>query len=417
MKTFIVTGLGFGDEGKGTIVDALTSLHRDDRPVVIRHNGGPQAAHNVMIKHPDHGVLHHTFAQFGSGMLNPECMTHLSKYMLVNPVNMINENKVLIDACHVTDALKRTTIAESARIITPYHVITNRARTEVLGHGSCGEGIGELMQDWLETPDDVLTYSDLSSHNIAIRKLLTWKARKRAVLEELGADTTELTDTRVADVMALYQWVYKHVQIVPDWHPTTLLNDNTVIFEGAQGVLLDEYRGFHPHTTWSTTTTHNARSLIGSMDVDLTSIGVTRTYGTRHGPGPFPTEDRQVRHPEAHNNGSGFQGKWRRGDLDLTLLDYAIEVSGGIDVLAVTHVDAHPHRVVIGYRDGNRIPPGKHGDLVYQQHLTERLYEATGKPPVNMEYLTLGAPHNIPVAIASEGPFRHQKQFFHLARK
>ena len=88
-KAYIVTGLGFGDEGKGTIVDYLTK--EKDASLIVKFNGGPQAAHNV---HTIDGK-HHTFSQFGSGSFHPGVKTYLSKYVSVDPLAMLEEGKVL----------------------------------------------------------------------------------------------------------------------------------------------------------------------------------------------------------------------------------------------------------------------------------------------------------------------------------
>ena len=94
----------------------------------------------------------------------------------------------------------------------------------------------------------------------------------------------------------------------------------TTVFEGAQGVLLDEWFGFHPHTTWSTTTFANADAVLDEAGFDghRTRVGVLRTYFTRHGPGPLVTEDATLRPaaPEPHNADAGWQGRFRVGAFD-----------------------------------------------------------------------------------------------------
>jgi adenylosuccinate synthase len=131
----------------------------------------------------------------------------------------------------------------------------------------------------------------------------------------------------------------------------------TVIFEGAQGVLLDEWFGFHPHTTWSTTTFANAQALLdeSAYEGERTRVGVLRTYFTRHGPGPFVSEDPSLRRhlPEPHNADAGWQGRFRVGAFDAVAARYALAVAGGADWLALTHLDRLPllpPRVCTGYR-------------------------------------------------------------------
>ena len=189
-------------------------------------------------------------------------------------------------------------------------------------------------------------------------------------------------------------------------------------------MLLDEWRGFHPYTTWSTTTFENAEALLAEAGATATRLGVTRTYQTRHGPGPFPTEDPALRLPEEHNTDGRWQGPFRAGHLDAVALRYGCEVAGGVDAVALTHLDtARRHagelRVCRGYRIDGRLhtalTPGPHRDLSYQQDLTSTLLSAR---PVydDTERLTaqdwpdavaeiLGAP----VVIGSRGPGRAAK--------
>src|SRR5436309_2467866 len=120
----------------------------------------------------------------------------------------------------------------------------------------------------------------------------------------------------------------------------------TMIFEGAQGVLLDESFGFHPHTTWSNTTFANADSLLNEAEYEgsRTRIGVLRCYFTRHGPGPLVTEDASLRDRlcEPHNDASGWQGEFRVGSFDAVAARYALKAVGGVDSLVITHLDRLP---------------------------------------------------------------------------
>ena len=187
-----------------------------------------------------------------------------------------------------------------------------------------------------------------------------------------------------------------------------------------RSVLLDEWRGFHPYTTWSTCTFDNALELTRQSEV--VRVGVLRTYATRHGPGPFPTE-RALGLPEPHNGHGPWQGAFRQGDLDLALLRYAIAACGGVDTLAVTHLDAklpewtvcarhQPEATDAGLFDANGTPRlGRFRDLEHQARLTEALLRvrphlerpfAHPTPKRVLGYLegALGAP----VLLASAGP-------------
>ena len=121
-----------------------------------------------------------------------------------------------------------------------------------------------------------------------------------------------------------------------------LRQTETVIFEGAQGVLLDADKGFHPYTTWSRCTTENALDLLKEMAPDSVSfqIGVMRSYAVRHGPGPLPTETNVLTSVVSeHNKYNEWQGIVRYGWFDSVLARYALSVTGRIDSLVVTHLD------------------------------------------------------------------------------
>lgn len=122
------------------------------------------------------------------------------------------------------------------------------------------------------------------------------------------------------------------------------------VFEGAQGIGLDETWGFQPFTTWSDTTTAPALGMLWDTQWagKITQVGIMRTYATRHGPGPMVTYDSKLTDdlPDKHNVFGEWQKSFRCGWLDLPLLKYGIEVNGGLDCLAVTHVDTLDSRKV-----------------------------------------------------------------------
>lgn len=343
----IVVGLGFGDEGKGAVVDALCA--EGSVSTVVRFNGGAQAAHNVIAD-----GRHHTFSQFGSGTL-AGVPTWLSRYVLVEPIALATESREL-EALGVANPLSLVSIDAQALLTTPFHVAANRARERARGgdrHGSCGKGIGETAwygllagaregdvvegQRVLGEPGPAPTVGDCRNPG-ALRRKLDALARFYEPLIGEGPGVDEL--------VGLYGAFADAVRITNG--DEGLFDAGRVVFEGAQGVLLDETYGFHPHTTWSTVVPRNARELLQGRPARV--IGVTRTYQTRHGAGPLPTEDPDVlaRFPERHNGTGEFQGAWRAGHLDANLLRYSVDCCGGIDGLAVTHLDAGGLKVATG---------------------------------------------------------------------
>lgn len=380
MTNYVVFGLGFGDEGKGATVDALARRHPGS--LVVRFNGGAQAAHNVVT--PD--GRHHTFSQFGSNMLaDGSAETYLSRYMLLNPFNMLAEAERLSKVTHFEPLglLKRVYIDNATPIITPYHIAANRARELARGnrHGSCGQGIGELASDLITHPEMVIRFRELIDRDALREKLEFWRVLKHEVVKSLGQDDQVFTDSKlIKTAMSTYHSFSGMVNRIPisiggSW----LKSRETVIFEGAQGVLLDEDYGFHPNTTWSRTTPINTWSaeLIGATD-KADYIGCMRTYMTRHGNGPLVTEG-TYKTDEPHNGTGVFQGAFRWGAPDLVALRYAIKASAISErwlKLSLSHMDKVEQRlsgtmpVCVRYDTVDELPlTDTAGDLDYQESL------------------------------------------------
>ncbi|HEY6295236.1 MAG TPA: adenylosuccinate synthetase [Streptosporangiaceae bacterium] len=427
MNHVIVVDLGYGDSGKGGVVDWLCAGSGEGgRPgrgggagwlgsagavhAVVRFNGGAQAAHNVVTA----DGRHHSFAQFGSGTFTPGVRTHLSRFMLVDPLALAAEAAHLASV-GVGDALDRLTVDREALLTTPYHRAANRARELARGqdrHGSCGVGIGETMRYALDHPDDAPRVADCAAPRTLTRKLGMLRDR---LADELGP----LDAPGVVGVCDAYLAFAGRVALVDRGYLQQLLGTGPVVFEGAQGVLLDEWRGFHPYTTWSTTTFANAETLLAEAGETALRLGVVRCYLTRHGPGPFVTEDPTLELPEPHNRRGAWQGAFRVGHQDAVALRYAVEVAGGVDAVALTHLDTaarHPLRLGRSYQVDaqrmTRITPGPPRDLGWQERLTGILRRArpeysglVGDWPGVIEDV-VGAP----VVLRSSGPTAGHKQ-------
>lgn len=357
-RAILVQGLGYGDEAKGATVDFLCRTLPVD--LVVRFNGGPQAAHNVVT--PE-GV-HHTFAQFGSGMLaNVSVRTHLSRFMLVDPLTMMNEARALNVAVQKTwlengglgtfsaspaSVWARTTVDPRCVVITPYHKQVNRLREEARGgarHGSCGMGVGVAREWSLSHTADTLYAGDLADFDVTKRKLarLLGRAMKACGREAFeGHSKADLLDL----VIDYHKW-YELVTM-----SATLPTSQLAVFEGAQGVLLDETHGEAPYHTWTDCTFANADKLCGETGIateDRFRIGCLRTYSTRHGAGPLEDEGYPgvslLTHPEPHNAANKWQGDFRLAPFNERLVKRAVEIVGGVDLLALSHCDysAHPN--------------------------------------------------------------------------
>lgn len=345
-KYKIVVGMGFGDEGKGTMVDYLASS--GDYGFVARFSGGAQAAHNVIT--PD--GKHHTFSQIGSGAFHGT-KTILTNRMIFHPFAFTHEAEAF-EKLTGYDAYENTYISENALITTPYHVAINKMREKARGndrHGSCAMGVGETKRMYLERnlyPSAFMLAGDLKHDKrlVGFRLGLQYHIAE-LVASDLGLNVDDFLESTPDEIENGFSLVGDVLQdkIVSDQFIGRLINNNNIIFEGSQGILLDEWHGFHPHTTWSTTTSQHARNMLlmnGVLRKEIETIGVTRTYLTRHGAGPFPSEFEQhmaVGYPEMHNAWGEFQGGWRVGAFDAGLFKYACRADRNIDSFALTHYD------------------------------------------------------------------------------
>lgn len=401
-RAIVVAGLGYGDEGKGSVVDYLVRRH--DSRLVVRYNGGAQAAHNVMT---DDGKCH-TFSQFGAGTLvDNNCNTFLSRHMLVNPLTMLPEAMHLREL-GVEKPFDRVIIDAQALVTTPFHVAMNRLRETHRGegrHGSCGMGIGETVQAAAELGREALRIGDLKDTKAVYRKIGRTRDFMYEQAKALGRTAAydfncmrEMRSVALDSLIDKYVDFAAHVMIEQDgdkYLAFCFLNAEIegygpIIFEGAQGVLIDQHYGFAPYNTWSDTTCENAMSLLKAATIEeneVTKLGVIRAHATRHGPGPFVTEDKEMLPPFAEvNKQDTWQGNFRMGVFDFVATRYAMDVCP-VDELAVTHMDGvhqdrRPHPVCAAYRLGDQarslffagdMKPNSDGGT----HWTEMLTNAT----------------------------------------
>jgi adenylosuccinate synthase len=394
-----VLGLGFGDCGKGLFVDAMA--RRWQAHTIVRFNGGAQAGHNVVT-----AGAHHTFSQFGAASFVPGVKTLLLDSVIVHPTALLVEAQVLA-AARVNDALSRLQIDGQCRITTPFHQAAGRLRELLRGsdaHGTCGVGVGETVRHALEHPQQALRYADLLHSSVALDKL---QALRQSLLVELEplcmpAHAEELRVLHNEHIAS--EWLNTARAVARQCPPASdeviysqLTKTGTVIFEGAQGVLLDEWRGFHPHTTWSTVSTAAVEQALTRFGIQMPveHYGVLRTYHTRHGAGPLPTEDTALNAllPEPHNTDQGWQGRFRRGHPDAVLLRYALESVGNLTGLLISHLDVFGRGVRLKWCRAyqtergliTELPSAERPNLAHQQDLTDLLLKAS--PVFDLEHI------------------------------
>ena len=381
-RDLIVVGLGFGDEGKGATVDWLCSEGRV--AAVVRFNGGAQAAHNVIAD-----GRHHTFRQFGSGTL-AGVPTYLAATMLLEPIALADEAERLSEL-GVDNPLSAVTVHPDALLTTPVHAAANRTREDARGivrHGSCGLGIGETTWYDMATRARVRAGDRLENFvapgaatdtAVRVRDCLDERTLTRK-LDALAEFYRPLLATGahghpdISQLVRVYREFAAAVRIADEGHLASL-GTGRFIYEGAQGVLLDERHGLHPYTTWTRTTPTHARAIGRSLGRPTATLGVLRTYQTRHGAGPLAGEDAELGRirPERHNATGVYQGGWRVGQLDPVAVRYAVAACGQVDGLALTHLDTITDaQYVRSYEYAGhgiaRLPMGV--DLGHQERLT-----------------------------------------------
>lgn len=346
-----VAGLACGDEGKGATVDAL--VRRRGLELVVRYNGGPQAAHHVVR---EDGAVH-CFAQLGAGSLVPGVRTQLSRFMLVEPLALAREAAAL-ERLGAAAPLRRVAVDAACAVVTPFHRLQGRMQELARGtgrHGSCGLGVGAAYVDAHNPRLPTLRFGELVGPAAALRgKLRLMQLMKLDQAEQLAQAHPDAglapllreleRATLVDDLIAAYAPIAAAVTIDGGEGLRSALRDRPgrVIFEGAQGVLLDAELGFWPHVTPSRTGFAQAEALVAEAGAPPPlRLGVLRAYATRHGPGPLVSESPGLtaRLPEPHNAAGPWQGPMRVGCFDLVAARHALALVGGVDGLALTGLD------------------------------------------------------------------------------
>jgi adenylosuccinate synthase len=314
-------------------------------------------------------------------------------------------------------------------------------------------GIGETASDAINYPNNTLYVKDILNKDVLSDKLRWFRSYKQKQLYDniayINASIFPIPDLITEAIRLLsseeeldatievYTAVAKRLQIVDGNFLNDKLKNETVVFEGAQGILLDENWGFYPYTTWSKTTPTNALTLIEEAGCinQSTVIGVVRAYSTRHGVGPFVTENYELNIPDTFNKFNMWQEDFRVGWFDAVAIRYAIAAAGRIDSIAVTCVDRLKDLPIIklcyAYECNNpnankyfdikdnlvyNIKLNKPVDLKYQENLGRILEDCK---PLCHEF-TLGYEHipkliqrelGVPVSITSFGKKYTDKQF------
>jgi len=289
-----VIGLGFGDEGKGLVTDYLCSV--SENPIVVRFSGGQQAGHTVWFEDRKH-----TFSNFGSGTFRGAATVWMNS-CTIDPIGISREFKILKDL-NTTPILY---IHPECPVTTPYEIEKNQQDINYIHNGTCGVGVGCTWQR--EENNYHLRAKDL--YNLSVLKI------KLDLLAEYYGYTTPEIQRFYAAVQSITKNPYIYIQ-----QYTFGIHDD-VIFEGSQGLLLDQEIGFFPHVTRS----YTGSKMIWNYDPEY--YLVTRAYQTRHGEGPMTNRDMDLNltnNEHENNQENKWQGCLRTSPLDMNLIKYAIQ--------------------------------------------------------------------------------------------
>ena len=362
MKAAVVIGANYGDEGKGLITDYLASASSGLKTLVIRFNGGAQAGHTV---HTPNG-LRHVFSHFSSGTFTG-AQTYLSAFFIANPILFVQELKKL----YAYQLTPKITIHPMAIVTTPYDMYINQLVENFKAnnrHGSCGVGINETVER-NSHPKYQLTVKDLFDQQKLKEKLLDirdeWLEFRVSQLlpRKLSRDERELIFSE-----DIFEYFLNDIRIFLTSCDVAehdfLRKWDKLIFEGAQGLLLDQGHKNFPHVTRSNTGLQNVSTLASLSNIRHLDIHyVTRCYLTRHGAGPLPHESfsSPPQFKDQTNLPHEFQGTLRFAPLNIHQLNLEImadlnklskDISRNI-TLAMTCLDQFEEKIPIIEKEGN----------------------------------------------------------------
>lgn len=360
MDNFILCGMQFGDEGKGTFVDYL--IYNQNIDCIVKYNGGSQASHTVIT--PSRIV--HKFSQLGSGMFSEKCHTYLTDNMVINIENLLVELDVFSSKTKIPipELINRIHIHENCFIVTPYHKLINKLRELSKGdnrRGTVGTGVSEvqyLLNEQKKFPCEQplgLMIKDIYNHynnNSIIERLqalqeyvLSFYLQNQEIIsknipdelkENLSKEISFLLHPKAFFTIAShyiteFKYARKEFNLqkcLYSNYDSAIRTYHNAIYEGSQGLLIDNVYGIKPNTTFLDTTNSFALSLSHANDVTH-KIGITKAFMSRHGLGIFPTESSTVSNQisDENQNFSFWNGKIRFGWFDSILVRYAQSIN------------------------------------------------------------------------------------------
>jgi adenylosuccinate synthase len=421
-KTAVVLGAQWGDEGKGKIVDVLSERFA----AVARYAGGHNAGHTVII-----GEQKFVLQLIPCGVLRPGCKGIIGNGVVLDPIAFLSEVGKLRKLGVAVD--ERLFVSNRAQVILPYHRMIELAAECAPGRqkiGTTSKGIGPAYEDKMARGG--LRVVDLLRPELLKTHIEAACAEKNAIVKALfGAGTAPLDPAKMFDeYAAAAEQVRPFVADTGRLLNTILAEGKSVMFEGAQGTMLDIDHGTYPFVTSSSATAGGAATGTGVGPTAIgTVISVTKAYVTRVGEGPFPTEmqDAVGDHLRARGHEYGaVTGRPRRcGWLDIPLLRYSNQVNGA-EWLVITKLDVLDELdeipICIGYEiDGkvtDMIPADVQGleqikprytTMKGWKESTEGITEFDKLPQAAREYLRFQERESgARIGMVSTGPDRNQ---------
>jgi adenylosuccinate synthase len=428
MPATVVLGAQWGDEGKGKITDLMA----DRMDFVVRFAGGNNAGHTV-VRGSDEFKLH----LMPSGILYPHITTVIGNGVVVNPNVLIEEMDHLEARGICCDRLR---ISCNAHLVMPYHLAFDHLGEVSLGSAKLGtthRGIGPAYADKADRMG--LRMQDLLDEHIFRAKLATSLERKNAILTRAFDQEPFDVDEITGEYMEYAERLAPHIEDTSLLIHNALEDGKKILFEGAQGLLLDIDHGTYPFVTSSSPTIGGVFTGTGVGPTHVKAIlGVVKAYVTRVGYGPFPTEQTGEVGELMGRRGVEFgttTGRKRRcGWLDLVLLKYAARVNG-LTGLAITKLDVLSEfdriEVCIGYSYQGKVyhdfPPHQtifhkcepvYLDMPGWRCEIDDITEFDDLPPEARKYIEfVEQASGVPAHIISVGPKRTQTILAHLKEK
>ncbi len=333
MAVRIIIGAQWGDEGKGKIVDRLSS----DAAYVVRYQGGANAGHT--LKFDDTTIVLHLIP---SGMFNGDSKCIIGNGVVIDPIALVNEIKK-VEALGV-DLQNRLFISSSAHLILPYHKVLDNVKEKKRGSdaiGTTGRGIGPAYVSKVSRIG--IRMNDLANTEKLEESIKKNLADINLALKNVYNEPELDADVMMSELLPAIEVVKPYIRNTTEILHQALDNGESILLEGAQGSLLDVDHGTYPYVTSSSPTAGGACTGSGIPPMAIThSMGITKAYCTRVGNGPFPTELNDETGEKLRKNGQEFgatTGRPRRcGWLDLVALKYAIRLNG-MNELSLTKLD------------------------------------------------------------------------------